>query len=162
MGGKLVNNQKISSAAATVSVDKVKEIIGSEGVYVAGSLRRGKSEVGDLDIVIVRDEAVKDLDFRLKTLVGVDLTHRKTCSFVFEDAQIDLNLCYSRLKGSYLLHWTGSTRENVRLRKAAKKKGLKLSQNGLVTLQGQNLSEGKSEQDIYKMLGLEYVEPKNR
>jgi len=162
MGGKLVNGKKINAAAANLIVDKVKSIVGEEGVYVAGSLRRGKEEVGDLDIVIVREEACKDLNFRLKTLVGVDLTNRKTCSFVFEGVQIDLNLCSSRLKGSYLLHWTGSTKENVRLRKAAKKKGLKLSQNGLVTLHGENLSEGKSEQAIYKMLGLDYVEPENR
>ena len=162
MGGKLGNGKKVPAESAYVIVDKVKEVIGSEGVYVAGSLRRGKKEVGDLDIVVVRDEAAKDLNFRLKTLVGVDLSNRKTCSFVLDGVQIDLNLCNKSLKGSYLLHWTGSSKENVRLRKIAKKKGLKLSQNGLVTLHGESLSAGKSEEEIYKMLGVDFVEPKDR
>ena len=162
MGGKLGNGKKVPASSACIILNKIKAVIGNEGVYVAGSLRRGKQEVGDLDVVVVRDEAAKDLNFRLKTLVGVDLSNRKTCSFVLEGVQIDLNLCSKDLKGSYLLHWTGSAKENVRLRKIAKKKGLKLSQNGLVTLHGENLSAGQSEEEIYRMLGVDFVEPKDR
>lgn len=162
MGGKLVNGNRISALQAKQVVSKVKDIIGSSGVYIAGSLRRGKPDVGDLDLIVVREEAVKDIDFRLKVLTGSDLRKRKTCSFVFEGTQIDLNICNSDIKGSYLLHWTGSTRENVRLRKAAKKLGCKLSQNGLINSSNVNLSKNKSEKDIYSLLGMSYVKPEDR
>tara|TARA_Y100000592_G_scaffold28168_2_gene44783 strand:- start:6585 stop:7073 length:489 start_codon:yes stop_codon:yes gene_type:complete len=162
MGGKLVNGNRISSVKAKIIVNKVKDVIGEKGVYIAGSLRRGKSDVGDLDLIVVREEATKDLDFRLKVLTGSDLSKRKTCSFIFEGVQIDLNICSTDIKGSYLLHWTGSTKENVRLRKAAKKLGCKLSQNGLINSSNVNLSKGKSEEEIYSLLGMSYVKPENR
>ena len=162
MGGKLVSGNKISSKHANSIITEVKKIIGDKGVYVAGSLRRGKSEVGDLDLVVVREEAVNNLNERLLTLTGKDLSKRKTCSFVFNNVQIDLNICTSEIKGSYILHWTGSTKENVRLRKAAKKIGCKLSQNGLIDSNNNNLSKNKSEKDIYELLGLKYVKPEER
>jgi len=162
MGGKLVSGKKLSSKQAQKVITDVKKIIGNRGVYLAGSLRRGKPEVGDLDLIVVREEAEKDLDKRLMLLTGKDLSNRKTCSFVFKNVQIDLNMCNAEIKGSYLLHWTGSTKENVRLRKEAKKIGCKLSQNGLIDKSNKNLSAYKSEKEIYQLLGLEYVEPQNR
>ena len=162
MGGKLVSGKKLSSNQAHKVIANVKKIIGDKGVYVAGSLRRGKSEVGDLDLVVVREEAASNLNERLKALTGTDLSKRKTCSFVFENVQIDLNICNSEIKGSYILHWTGSTKENVRLRKAAKKIGCKLSQNGLINSNNENLSKNKSEQEIYQLLGMKYVKPQDR
>jgi len=162
MGGKLSNGNKISFNKANIIVENIKSIIGSEGVYVAGSLRREKKLIGDIDIIVVREEASSNLNNKLKLLTGKDLSKRKTCSFIFEEVQIDLNICNSDIKGSYLLHWTGSTKENVRLRKVAKKLGYKLSQNGLVNKNNTNLSKSKSEKEIYELLDLEYVEPKNR
>jgi len=162
MGGKLSNGNKISFDKANLIVENIKKVIGNEGVYVAGSLRREKELVGDLDIIVVREEASSDLNSKLKLLTGKDLSKRKTCSFVFEEVQVDLNICNSDIKGSYLLHWTGSTRENVRLRRVAKKLGCKLSQNGLINKSNVNLSKFKTEKEIYGLLGLKYVEPKNR
>lgn len=162
MGGKLVSGKKLSSNQAHKIISNVKKIIGDKGVYVAGSLRRGKSVVGDLDLVIVKEEAESNLNERLKSLTGVDLSKRKTCSFVFDNVQIDLNICNAEIKGSYLLHWTGSTKENVRLRKEAKKIGCKLSQNGLINSNNENLSKNKSEQEIYQLLGMKYVKPQDR
>ena len=95
MGGKLVSGNKISSKHANSIITEVKKVIGNKGVYVAGSLRRGKSEVGDLDLVVVREEAENNLNERLLTLTGKDLSKRKTCSFVFNNVQIDLNICTS-------------------------------------------------------------------
>lgn len=162
MGGKLVNGKKISAKVAHEVISKVKNIIGDQGVYAAGSLRRGKPEIGDLDLIIVREEAASDLNEKLKVLTGCDLSKRKTCSFVFENVQIDLNICNADIKGSYLMHWTGSTKENVRLRKAAKKIGCKLSQNGLIDSRNNNLSKFKSEEEIYSLLGMKYVRPQDR
>ena len=162
MGGKLSNGKKISSANANKIICKVKKVIGEKGVYVAGSLRRKKKEVGDLDLIVVREEAEIGLDKKLETLTGKDLSKRKSCSFLFEDVQIDLNICNSEIKGSYLLHWTGSTKENVRLRKKANKLGLKLSQNGLVDSEKNNISKNKSEEEIYMLLGMAFVKPEDR
>lgn len=162
MGGKLVNGKKISAKTAHEVIVKVKNIIGEQGVYTAGSLRRGKPEIGDLDLIVVREEAASDLNEKLKLLTGCDLSKRKTCSFVFENVQIDLNICNADIKGSYLMHWTGSTKENVRLRKAAKKIGCKLSQNGLIDSNNNNLSKFKSEEEIYGLLGMKYVRPQDR
>ena len=162
MGGKLVSGNKISSKHANRIITEVKKVIGDKGLYIAGSLRRGKSEIGDIDLVVVREEAAINLDERLKLLTGKDLSKRKTCSFVFNNVQIDLNICSSDIKGSYILHWTGSTKENVKLRKAAKKIGCKLSQNGLLDSSNNNLSKNKSEKDIYELLGMKYVKPEDR
>ena len=162
MGGKLVSGKKISSNEAHKIIEKVKKVIGDKGVYVTGSLRRGKPVVGDLDLVIVRQEASSDLNSRLKELTGKDLSNRKTCSFVYENVQIDLNMCNDDIKGSYILHWTGSTKENVRLRKKAKKLGFSLSQNGLIDGMQNNTSKNKTEKEIYALLDMKYVRPEDR
>ena len=98
MGGKLVSGNKISSKHANRIITEVKKVIGDKGLYITGSLRRGKSEIGDIDLVVVREEAAINLNERLKLLTGKDLSKRKTCSFVFNNVQIDLNICSSDIK----------------------------------------------------------------
>lgn len=162
MGGKLTNDKKFSAKVALNKFEEIKTIIGEDGVYIAGSLRRKKTIVGDIDIVIVREEASSDLNARLKDLTGIDLSKRKSVSFVFEGIQVDLNLCSSEIKGTYLCHWTGSLRENIRLRNVAKKKGYKLSQNGIFDSENNNCAINFTEEQVYEFLGLGFVEPKNR
>lgn len=162
MGGKLTNGERISAKRALDTFEKIKEVVGEDGVYLTGSLRREKVVVGDLDIVIVREEGASDLNARLGDLTGVDLSKRKQISFVFDGVQVDLNLCSAEIKGTYLMHWTGSMKENIRLRNVAKKLGLKLSQNGLIDSEGVNRAINCTEEQVYALLGQTYVEPKRR
>ena len=60
------------------------------------------------------------------------------------------------------LMWTGSKWNNIKLRKAAKARDLKLSQHGLFDQDGNNLAAGKSEEQVFELLGFDYVEPQKR
>lgn len=162
MGGKLTNGERINAKRALEVFEKIKEVVGEDGVYLTGSLRREKVVVGDLDIVIVREEGASDLNARLHDLTGVDLSKRKQISFVFEGVQVDLNLCSAEVKGTYLMHWTGSMKENIRLRNQAKRLGFKLSQNGLIDSEGVNRAINCTEEQVYELLKTSYVEPNRR
>ena len=166
----MVNDKRLHMKFANEALRVVRETLGEEGVYVCGSMRRGKTIVGDLDVVVVTDEAASDLGGRLKDLCGVDMAKRKSVSFVvpvdvegtIERVQVDLNLCTSEIKGTYLMHWTGSMKENVRLRAVAKSKGMMLSQNGLFDSAKVNRAINCTEEEVYALLGVEYVEPSKR
>jgi DNA polymerase/3'-5' exonuclease PolX len=82
-------------------------------------------------------------------------------SGLFQGVQVDVNLATHEDLGTQMMMWTGSKRENLRLRSRAMEMGLKLNQYGL--WQGEtNLTAGMSEMEVYARLGLPYVEPGQR
>ncbi len=132
---------------------------------VAGSFRRGKETVGDLDFCAVSPQPekvirqftsmkdVKDILAQGATKSSVRLTN---------GLQIDLRVVKDKEFGSAMNYFIGSKEHNVELRKLALSKGYTLSEYGLSSLQNKKWIAGKVENDIYRKLGLQCIEPELR
>jgi DNA polymerase (family 10) len=115
------------------------------GAWAAGSVRRRKETVGDIDILVVVDKPENAIE-RFELPEG--------------GIKADLRFVGPESYGAALLHFTGSKTHNVALRGLAIRKGLKLNEYGL--WRGEKLIAGKTEEEIYDALGLQYIEPEMR
>jgi len=145
--------------------DRLKKINYVDKVEVAGSLRRRKETIGDIDILITAKNAQKVIDLFTKMGdVEQVLAQGPTKSSVRlrEGIQSDLRVLPEKIYGAALLYFTGSKQHNIVLRKIAIKKGMKLSEYGVFDKKTNKLLAGKTEEDCYKKLGLRYIEPEIR
>jgi DNA polymerase (family 10) len=131
-------------------------------VDVAGSLRRGKSTVGDLDI-LCNDKAGADL---LVEYPGVERVIEKgptkTSVFLKNGVQVDVRVLGTEGYGAALLYFTGSKEHNILLRNIAIGKGWKLNEYGLFETKTGDRVAGKSETEVYEKLGLGFIPPELR
>jgi DNA polymerase (family 10) len=129
----------------------------------AGSLRRMRETVGDLDFLVAsskREDVVRaftSMPFVREVVVAGD-----TKATVILDAgiQADLRVLDEGSWGSGLQYFTGSKDHNVHLRTIAQRQGLKLSEYGV--FRGEEQIAGATEEDVYKSLGMQYIEPEMR
>jgi len=132
-------------------------------IEIAGSIRRRRETVHDIDIV-ASCEAGSDMMDRFTTLQEVDKIIMKgpTRSSVTlkSGIQVDLRVVPKDAYGAALHHFTGSKAHNIALRKMAVKRGLKINEYGI--FKADKRIAGKKEADIYKNLGLDYIEPEMR
>ena len=141
---------------------KNKKII---DVDLAGSLRRMKETIGDLDILAsskhpteVMDHFVEYPDVKNVLLKGATKT-----SVVLDDGiQVDLRVVKPESYGAALQYFTGSKEHNVKLRGIAIRKGYKLSEYGVFKKDTDKYVVGKNEREVYNKLGLQYIEPELR
>jgi DNA polymerase (family 10) len=143
-----------------------------ESVTPAGSLRRGRETVGDLDLLVTmrpgRDKQ-KDVDAVAAHILkypGIDqeLAHGENkVSFILGGSlQVDVRLLEKKSFGAALMYFTGSKAHNVALRGRANDMGWTLNEYALTTLKGGKVVAGKTEEEIYSKLKLAYVEPELR
>lgn len=132
-------------------------------VDVAGSYRRRKETVGDLDILVACTEGCPVMD-RFVGYEDVDkvLSHGKTrSSVVFRNGlQVDLRVVEKPCYGAALLYFTGSKAHNIAVRKLALKKNLKINEYGV--FRGNKRVGGRTEEEVYRQAGLPYIEPELR
>ncbi len=132
---------------------------------VAGSFRRGRETVGDLDFLAVSPQPEKVMD-KFTTMKDVkDILAKgvtKSSIRLSNGMQIDLRVVKDKEFGSAMNYFIGSKEHNVELRKLALSKGYTLSEYGLFQLNGKKWIAGKTEEDIYQKLGLEFIEPELR
>lgn len=144
-------------------VEKLGSLSFVERITVAGSYRRRKETVGDLDILVVskKPEAVMDYFTSLEN-VGIVLGKGPAKSSVLlkDGLQVDVRVFDEEIYGSALLYFTGSKEHNVKLRIVAMEKGLKLSEYGV--FRDDKRIAGKTEEECYRALGLSYIEPELR
>jgi DNA polymerase (family 10) len=129
----------------------------------AGSLRRQKDTVRDIDILVVSDKPAPVMDaFSRLAAVKEILAKGPTKASVRtqQDIQVDCRVVEEKSFGAALLYFTGSKAFNIKLRSIAIRKGLKLNEYGL--FRKQKSIAGKSEEEMFKRLGLAYVEPELR
>ncbi len=131
-------------------------------VEVAGSLRRGKSTVGDIDILCSDPRGAG----ALVGYQGVEsVTERgptKTSVLLKNGVQVDVRVVGEEQFGAALLYFTGSKEHNIILRNLAMEKGWKLNEYGLFDVKtGQSLA-GRSEAEVYQKLGLRLIPPELR
>lgn len=143
-----------------------------ESVTPAGSLRRGKETVGDLDLLLTLGAghtAQKQVDALAKHILeypGIDqtLAHGENkVSFTLENGlQVDVRLLEKESFGAALLYFTGSKEHNVALRGRANEMGLTLNEYALATLKGEKPVARRTEEEIYRKLKLDYIPPELR
>lgn len=148
---------------ATELVAFLRECEDVEEVTPAGSLRRGRETVGDLDLLVTgRDRnAIGDYFARYP---GIDqvLAHGedKVSVKLKNDMQVDVRILDRAAYGAALMYFTGSKEHNVALRDRAKRHGWKLNEYGL--FKDEKTIASRTEEEIYKKLGLEWIPPEIR
>ncbi|MBS4730696.1 DNA polymerase/3'-5' exonuclease PolX [Mycobacterium sp. SM1] len=132
-------------------------------VGYAGSLRRMRDTVGDIDLLAAADENPESVMEQFCALPVVDhvLAHGPTKSSVVttQGIQVDLRVVPAAVWGAALLYFTGSKAHNIRIRKLAVRAGLKLSEYGLFRVDNDQLLASADEAEIYAALGLPWIPP---
>ncbi|MBI3617728.1 MAG: DNA polymerase/3'-5' exonuclease PolX [Candidatus Omnitrophica bacterium] len=147
--------------AALEKLPQVKDIV------AAGSLRRGRETVRDIDILVDSTEPSKVMDVfvHLPQVKNIN-AHGETKSSVLtqDNVQVDIRVVEPKSFGAALLYFTGSKDFNIKLRQIAIKKEMKVSEYGIFSLKGgrEKMLAGKTEEDCFKALGLPYVPPEMR
>ncbi len=133
-----------------------------ERVEAAGSFRRGKDTVGDLDLPAVASDAAAVMD-RLAAYPGVEsvLARGDTkMSVRYRGTQIDLRIVPAESFGAALQYFTGSKEHNIVLRHRAKQRGLKINEYGV--FRDEQYIAGRTEDEVYAALGLPWIPPELR
>lgn len=135
-----------------------------EAIEPAGSLRRMKETIGDIDILVAsrQPEEVAREFTRLPIVREVLATGPTRPSILTRDGlQVDLRIVEPDDYGSALQYFTGSKEHNIALRGLALERGWKLSEYGLFDQDGKRLA-GRTEEDIYQALALDWIPPELR
>ncbi len=147
------------SHAAAVAAELAPRVNGTP----AGSLRRGRETVGDLDILSTDPGAIER--FLSHPSVHDVLARGETkasARFGNEGLQVDVRVVAPESFGAALQYFTGSKEHNVALRQRALKLGFTLNEYGLFTLKDEKRVAGESEEAIYEALGLAWIPPELR
>ena len=181
MGDKLAQNilhhiqalrrkeQRIPLGLAVLTVDEILPVLSREtgvrNLTPAGSLRRFRETVGDIDIMGTADDTEKVLQMfvrlpQVSQVLAVGST--KTSVIVTRGFQVDLRLMEHAQFGSLLQHFTGSKQHNIILREQAHRRGLKLSEYGITVLATEVTETFATEEAFYRRLGLQFIPPELR
>lgn len=155
---------KKAKVIATTIINHMKRCTAVKKIEYAGSLRRKKPMVRDIDILVetTNDKKVMEHFKSMRSIKKVTATgETKTQVILDSGVQVDLRTFTAKEWGAGLLYFTGSKDFNIYLRKVAIKKGLKLNEYGLFNKSGKLIASRK-EKDIFKALGLDYVPPEKR
>lgn len=141
------------------SLDAVKQI------SIAGSLRRKKETIGDIDILVTSKNPEKVMQkfihlSQAKEVLAEGLT--KSVILTHQDIHVDLRVVAPDSFGAALQYFTGSQAHNVRLREMAVKQGLKINEYGVFQTKDDKKIAGKDENEIYEIMGLAYIMPELR
>jgi DNA polymerase (family X) len=141
------------------SLDEINQI------DIAGSLRRRKDTIGDIDILATSkqpDKVMKKFIHlpEVKEILAEGLT--KSAILTQQNIHVDLRVVEPDSFGAALQYFTGSKAHNVRLREMAVKQGLKINEYGVFQTKDDKKIAGKSEQEIYQVLGLPFIMPELR
>ncbi|MDY6788698.1 MAG: DNA polymerase/3'-5' exonuclease PolX, partial [Candidatus Nanohaloarchaea archaeon] len=144
-------------------VQRLEETGELNRLEVAGSYRRRKPTVGDLDILATAEDPEKAME-EFVSLEGVkevlNKGDTKSSVVLFNGLQVDLRIVEEDSYGSALQYFTGSKDHNIVMRSRAVDRGLKLNEYGL--FDGEDRVAGEKEGQIYEKLGLSWIEPELR
>jgi len=161
-GSRMLLSDALSKGSAIV------EHIRSYGfplVSVAGSMRRMMETIGDVDILVGTSHSVDAMEAFIAFPNAVDIIVRgesKTSVRLSDGTQADMRVVPEISHGAALQYFTGSKEHNVKLRRIAINKGLRLNEYGLFDSAGVNLVAGLKEDEIYRLLDLQPIPPELR
>jgi DNA polymerase (family 10) len=155
-------------ATGTAILAAIRGIKGVERAELAGSLRRRKETVGDLDIIILASpksrKTVVAAFTRMQGVARVIAAGEAKASVVMKEPsiQVDIRLVSPHEFGAALLYFTGSKEHNIHLRIMAKERGWKINEYGLFDASSGRRLAGQTEEGIYQKLGLPFFPPEMR
>jgi DNA polymerase (family X) len=141
----------------------LKQMKAVDQVEPAGSLRRGRETVGDLDLLVTGRDHASIAEYFAKHPGVVQVLAKgedKVSVKLGNDLQVDVRLLEPKSYGAAMQYFTGSKEHNVALRDRAKRKGWKLSEYGL--FEGEKILASRIEEEVYKKLGLAWIPPELR
>ncbi|MFD7613982.1 DNA polymerase/3'-5' exonuclease PolX [Streptomyces sp. NPDC059828] len=159
-GSRILLNAATESAEQIVAA--LSEIEGCEGCAYAGSLRRMRETIGDIDILVAAKksapfmEALGSLPYTAEIIAHGE---KKTSIRTTKGLQIDLRVLPPDAWGGGLQYFTGSKAHNIRTREIAVRLGLKLSEYGLFDAESGKKVASRTEEEIYERLGLPWIAP---
>jgi DNA polymerase (family X) len=169
-------NKDVSKRMALMDAQRLgngilEEILKIPGVIkatLAGSLRRKKETVGDIDIIVTAERKKwKSIITRFVQLPQVGRVHASgetRASVLLKEnyMQVDLRIVHEDEYGAALFYFTGSKEHNIKLRQMAKEKGWKLNEYGVFDIKTGNRLAGKTEEEIYRLFGFNFIPPEKR
>jgi DNA polymerase (family 10) len=144
-------------------VETLRQKTGSKKIEWAGSLRRMRENIGDIDILATgpNHQKIVHAFTRLPEVKEVLASGETKASVIVEGGtQIDLRVVEEDSYGAALQYFTGSKGHNIHLRGIAKAKGIKINEYGV--FKGNKRIAGKEEKDVYRVLGMDWIEPELR
>ncbi|MFB0556556.1 MAG: DNA polymerase/3'-5' exonuclease PolX [Dehalococcoidia bacterium] len=162
-------DQRIPIGEALPIVERIlgslRSVPGVRNLTYAGSLRRFRETLGDIDLMGTADNAREVIDtFVSLPHVGQVLAQgsTKASAIVSGGLQVDLRMVEHDSFGSLLQYFTGSKQHNISLRERGRRQGLKLSEYGITDLATDKLDKFALEEGFYRRLGLQYIPPELR
>ncbi len=168
------NSSRFRIDQAQDQAERISELIrafpGIDEITPAGSLRRGRETVGDLDLLVIGPACEPDVVAaaveHVATLPLIDKLlargQNKVSFTLRNNLQVDVRLLPRASYGAALQYFTGSKHHNVALRQRAIKRGLTLSEYALLRLEDNTIVAAASEEDIYRALEMDYIAPEMR
>jgi len=162
-------DQRIPIGEALPIVEEIlgylRPIPGVRNLTYAGSLRRFRETLGDIDLMGTADNPKEVIDaFISLPQIGQVLAQgsTKASAIVAGGLQVDLRMVEHDSFGSLLQYFTGSKQHNISLRERGRRQGLKLSEYGITSLDTDKLEKFAVEEDFYHRLGLQFIPPELR
>lgn len=159
-GDRILLNTAMQTAEDVLG--RLTELTGCVRCAYAGSLRRMRETIGDVDILVAADDSAPFMDAFLNLPYTADvIAHGGTKSSIrtSEGLQVDLRVVPPDSWGAGLLYFTGSKAHNIRLRTVAVRQRLKLSEYGLFDADSGELIVSRTEEEVYERLGLPWIPP---
>ena len=160
-------DRTLYSKAEEYAVPLIKYMRENEEVKkaeIGGSFRRKKETIGDLDILVAGDEA-ESISDHLKSFENVEEVIKegesRTSVLLQSGLRVDLAIVKEKQFGSALQYFTGSKEHSIKLRERAAGRDLKLNEYGVFDADDKRIA-GKTEDEVYECLGLEFIEPELR
>ncbi|MDX1252645.1 MAG: DNA polymerase/3'-5' exonuclease PolX [Gammaproteobacteria bacterium] len=153
----------VAAQYASALVNYLKKVRGTDQVIVAGSFRRMRETVGDLDILVTAAPGSPVMErFAAYDEVKDVLSSGATRSSVLlkSGLQVDLRLVGRESFGAALQYFTGSKTHNIAIRRLGQERGLKINEYGV--FKGDKSIAGETEESVYKAVGLPYIPPELR
>jgi DNA polymerase (family 10) len=147
---------------AETLLERLRVIPGVRDAAFAGSLRRMRETIGDVDLLVATDRPGDVIE----AFAGLGVVDRvlakgetKTSILVRSGLQVDLRVVPKGAWGAAMIYFTGSKAHNIRIREMAVREGLKLNEYGLFDAATGDLLAAETEPEVYERLGLPYIEP---
>jgi DNA polymerase (family 10) len=144
---------------------RLAAVPGTLGISLAGSIRRRKETIGDVDIIAASDDPERIIyEFcvlpQIDRILGKGPT--KSSIILTSGVQVDLRVVDKDQYWAALVYFTGSKTHNIALRRRALERNQKLNEYGITRLADGKMLAGETEQDLYRLLDLPYIEPELR
>ena len=158
--GRVLLSEALPRAESIVT--ELKKLDAVDKIIIAGSLRRMRETIGDIDILVVSNSprAVMDAFTSLDGVEDIVAKGNTKSSIVLRGIDVDLRVVAEASFGAAAHYFTGSKHHNIRIRELGMKQGLKINEYGI--FRGDERIGGEDEADVFASVGLAYIPPELR